>query len=97
MKSGCNRETVIRREEIFEPGIVYRYELILSEGNDTASFGIKLYEINTEMEIDGARTSYRSGGLFSNEEKGVSFFEKLVENRATPINIPYIIEDTFGF
>ena len=97
MKPYCKEETVIRKESITENGAAYRYELILSEGCDTASFGIKLYEIKAEAEIDGFRTAYRSGGLFSSEEKAFRFFNKIIEKRATPLSIPYIIEDSFSF
>ena len=97
MKPRCTSETVIRNEEICENGIVYRYKLLLTEGSDTASFGIDLYGIFAEAEIEGKISRYKSGGLFSSEEKAFRFFDMIIENRALPINIPYVIEDSFSF
>lgn len=97
MKSDCHEINIIKRHSVTENGIAYRYELILFEGTATASFGIDLYGISAELEASGSLTSYRTGGLFSDKEKALRFFDMITQKLATPIDIPYIIEDSFCF
>ena len=41
----------------------------------------------------GREHSAEARDVFASEEKATAFFEKIVDNLATPINLPYIIED----
>ena len=97
MKPDCRERNVIKSRKIIENDTAYQYDLILFEGETTASFGIKLYEISIEMQTKLSRTAYKSGGLFSSEEKALSFFDMIIKNRVTPIDLPYVIEDSFCF
>ena len=97
MKSNCRERNVIKSRKIIENDTVYQYDLILFEGETTASFGITLYGINIEMKTSEVITSYKSGGLFSNEEKALRFFEMIIDKKVTPIDLPYVIEDSFCF
>ena len=90
-------KNTVRTEEILKNGIRYKYEIRSFESRDVASFGIILYEIFVETK-DGSHVSYyKTGGLFSDVNKAVSFLNMLKENLATPCNLPYIIEDCFSF
>ena len=87
---------LIRREIKIESDIKYTYELILSRGNDTSSYGLPLYSVNVKMKLGEKTFEKSSGKLFADREKAMRFFEKIVRGVATPSNLPYIIEDEFS-
>ena len=88
------RETVIKREVKEVDGMVYRYALMVSESNKVASYKLPLYSIEIELtDEDGNVTHARTRELFADVGKALSFFKKLSENLATPLNLPYILED----
>ncbi len=87
---------IIRREERAADGYEYVYELTVNESDRVASFKLPLYSISVKMSKGGEALTYaRSGDVFSNEKKAISFFEKIVENLATPIDLAYVLEDSF--
>ena len=88
---------IIKRKSISCDGCVYEYELRGFEGREVASFGILLYEIHSKLTTNDGVSFYKTGGLFSSLEKAVAFFEFLSENLASPMSIPYIVEDSFSF
>ena len=83
--------TEIREAEGFE----YRYELVENRELYVASYGIPLYSIYVKMKRVGSpnSTEGKAENLFSDLKKAVRFFEKLVKNLATPIDLSYIVED----
>ena len=87
--------TVIRTEKREKDGYEYEYQLTQSEGCRVASYGIPLYSISVKMKRhDGNRISENDAqNLFSDQRKATVFFERIVENLATPIDLAYIIED----
>lgn len=88
------KDTIIKRETKEEDGAKYCYSLIVSESNKVASYKLPLYSIEIEMtDKDGNVTSARTRDLFADVGKAISFFRKLTENLATPLNLPYILED----
>ena len=97
MKAECNFSNIIKTEEIINNGINYSYELRSFESKSVASFGIILYEICVKMKFKNSVTFYRTGGIFSDLEKALRFFEMLRKNLVTPYDLPYIIEDSFSF
>ena len=78
-------------------GIIYTYTLILHEDIRLTSIGIPLYSISVEMTNlkTGKHTSAQTRELFADESKAKAFFDKLVRNLATPIDLAYIVEDEF--
>ncbi len=87
-------DTVIKREVRESEGARYCYSLIVSESNKVASFKLPLYSVEIEMtDADGAVTSARTREIFADVGKAIAFFRKLCENLATPLNLPYILED----
>lgn len=92
-----NSKGIIKIERATHNGINYKYELRSFEGREVASFGIVLYEILVEMKIKDNITFYKTGGLFSDVERALRFFDMLRKNLATPYDLPYIIEDSFSF
>ena len=83
--------TEIRESEGFE----YRYELTEKKDFYVASYGIPLYSISVRMKKIGSQKSTEgtAKNLFSDLKKAMRFFEKLVRNLATPIDLSYIVED----
>ena len=98
MKSAKNEtEEIIRREVRESDGYEYVYELIMKESKKVASFTLPLYSISVRLSRGGeALTSAESGEVFSNRDKAISFFERMVENLATPIDLAYVLEDSFS-
>ena len=88
------KNTIIKREVREEDGAKYCYSLVVSESNKVASYKLPLYSVEIEMtDKEGNVTNARSKELFADVGKAISFFRKLCENLATPLNLPYIIED----
>ena len=86
--------TVIRQEMREADGILYKYELTMRESFLVASYGMPLYSISVEMHSqNGELTTAKAVDTFSNPDKAILFFEKLAKNLATPIDLPYILED----
>ena len=92
-----NFSKIIKTERSVHNRIVYKYELRSFESKNVASFGIVLYEICVEMKIKDSVTFYRTGGIFSDIERALMFFDMIRKNLATPYDLPYIIEDCFSF
>ena len=87
-------DKAIRRELREANGATYSYTLLVSESNKVASYKLPLYSVEIKMtDENGAVTSARTKELFADVGKAISFFKKLCDNLATPLNLPYIIED----
>lgn len=88
------KDTIIKSDVREAEGAIYRYSLIVSESNKVASYKLPLYSIEIVMtDADGNTTCARTRDLFADVGKAISFFKKLSENLATPLNLPYILED----
>ncbi len=94
MQSKLVEEMIIKEKQINTEDGKYIYTIKSSIGLGTASYGIRLYTITIEfIRADGARSYAEAKEYFSNKEKAYSFFDRLVKYLATPINLPYILED----
>ncbi len=95
MKEALNSTAVnIRTERRDNDGIIYKYALVMHESSHVASYGIPLYYISVEMtDKNGTITKASTADVFADAGRAVRFFEKLVSNLATPIDLPYIVED----
>ena len=88
------KDSVIKKEIKEEDGAKYCYSLVMSESNKVASYKLPLYSVEIEMtDKHGNVTNARTRDLFADVGKAISFYRKLVENLATPLNLPYILED----
>lgn len=97
MKKRNSEINVIRDVTRTDNGIIYRYVLFSSKSEQVASFNIPLYSIEVSMTKDGELTKSVAKELFADVGKAISFFEKLADNLATPIDLPYVIEDRIAF
>lgn len=87
-------EQVVKKEVRSDGEFFYTYELVLREGMRTADFRLPLYSVKVSMTDDKGRKSQKVvNDIFSNREHAFSFFERLVTNLATPIDLGYVVED----
>ncbi len=95
MKSGSiTKETLIRRETRRDGQYVYTYDLIMKESDRTSSYRLSLYSIRvvlTDSEDNTTEAEIRDA--FADFGRAVLFYDKLVRNLCTPINLCYIHED----
>ena len=86
--------TVIRKEDIIDDGFHYVYLLTMHEDPSSTTHGAPTYSIKVEMTDNCEKTtSALIPSVFSSREKADLFFDKLVRNLATPIDLPYVFED----
>ena len=97
MKKRNGEIKIIRDITKNDNGIVYRYVLFSSKSELVASYNMPLYSIEVSMTKDGEVTKNVAKELFADVGKAISFFEKLAANLATPIDLPYVIEDRISF
>ena len=94
MISNTGEKALIKERIIETKEGKYLYALTSSVGVETASFGIKLYSIKIEFfGQDGTHSVAEAKEHFADKHKALSFFDRLVKYLATPINLPYILED----
>ena len=87
-------ETVIGTKTIEKDGYVYNYTLVKRESRRVVSFRIPLYSIKIELtDPNGKKTEAESHDIFSDLGKAIVFYDRLVRNLATPIDLAYVIED----
>lgn len=88
------QESVIRREIRSDGENEYCYELIIKESQRVASYKIPLYSIRVGMKNEVSEyTEAEVKDVFADPGKAIVFFEKLISNLATPIDLAYILED----
>lgn len=97
MKKRNLKDKTIKEITRFDNGIIYRYILSETKSEQVASFNLPLYSIEIIMTKDGETTKNRADEIFADVGKALSFFEKLAKNLATPIDLPYLIEDRVTF
>ena len=88
---------IVRCDRRTEEGILYEYTLLSSRSSKVASFQLPLYSIRVKMTKDGESTEKSLDEIFADIGKASVFYEKLVDNLATPIDLPYILEDKITF
>ena len=88
---------IIKCDRRVEDGIVYEYTLSSSRSSKVASFQLPLYSITVKMTRDGEISENSLDEIFADIGKASVFYEKLVKNLATPIDLPYILEDKITF
>ena len=93
MKRGlCER--IVVKEERCHDDYLYTYELILREGKQTADWRLPLYSVKVSMTDPEGRSSQKEvKDVFINHDRAMEFFDKLVRNLATPIDLGYVVED----
>ena len=87
-------DKVVRTERREACGCQYTYELIQREGGLTHDWRLSLFSIRISMTDAKGRSSEREArDLFTDRADATEFFERLVRNLATPLNLGYVVED----
>lgn len=88
---------LIRAEERRDEGRIYEYSLKVRVSEEVASYRLPLYSLCIDLTDEyGVKTSSAVENAFVDLDAASSFFDILVENLATPIDLPYILEDELG-
>ena len=86
--------TTLREETRETKDALYTYTLTVRTGDSVASFGLPLYSVWINMtDKDGNHTEASLEDIFSDSKSAFRFFDKLIRNLATPIDLPYVLED----
>ena len=94
MKKRAMTSEIIREDEVQTEEAVYRYTLSVTESRRVASYRLPLYSVAVHMtRADGYETTAETGEVFADIGKAIVFYERMVEGLATPIGLPYILED----
>lgn len=87
-------ERVIRSDERADGNFLYSYRLIVCENDQHASFRIPLYSVTVNMTDEvGDVTTASVKNAFCDAGQALIFYDKIVKNLATPIDLTYIFED----
>lgn len=95
MRHTKTQDTVIRCETRCSGEETYIYRLIMRESDALSSYRIPLYSVDIEFSSsDGTKTHGEARDAFADPGRAIVFFDKLVKNLATPIDLPYVLEDS---
>ena len=87
-------DKVIRKEQKFDKGSSYLYELVVRRGDSIANWQVPLYSVRINMvDPNGNNRQADAMDIFSDKTEAEEFFDKIVRNLATPIDLAYILED----
>ena len=85
---------IVKCDTVKTGSAVYKYTLYASESQNVVSYRMPLYSISIEMtDENGKATKSKIENVFCDIGKAIVFYEHLKENLATPLNLPYILED----
>ena len=66
----------------------------MRESDKTASFRLPLYSVRVAMTTtDGVKREAVLNDAFRSPMVALAFFERVVDNLATPIDLPFVYED----
>ena len=88
------KSQTVREEKRTDNGIEYKYTLSVRRSDRTASYGLALYSIKVEMtDLTGAVSEASLVDAFRSAELAFRFFDRVVDNLATPIDLPFVFDD----
>ena len=87
--------SIIRKDEREDEFYLYSYELTMRKSDATASYRVPLYSINVSVtDAYGNESRGCVTDAFADAKKALKFYEKVLKNLATPIDIAYVLEDS---
>ncbi len=87
-------DSIIRKDVKESDGYLYSYELIMRVSQNLASLRIPLYSVRVTLtDPYNKETSAEIKDAFADAGRAILFYEKVVRNLATPIDLSYIHED----
>ena len=97
MSTTKTKSETVRREQREAEGISYDYTLSVKRSERTASFRLPLYSVGVRIVDErGVESSAMLEDVFLSSESAFAFFDRIVENLATPIDLPFVFEDEMG-
>ena len=88
------KDTVIRTDVREEDGYRYFYELIMRVSGELVSLRMPLYSVRVTLtDTEHKTSSAEIKDAFADAGRAIIFYEKIVRNLATPIDLSYIHED----
>ena len=93
MKKQDKKHEIIREERRETEGYILKYRLIKKKSLKVASYLMPLYSIEVELDSSGQITKNSVENLFSDIGKALVFYQQLIDNLASPADLPYILED----
>ena len=97
MNTTKEKTTCVRCERRQADGNEYEYTLTVRESDMTASFRLPLYFVRVAMTTAvGVRREAELNDIFISQKTALTFFDRIVENLATPIDLPFVYEDEMG-
>ena len=93
MKKKDKTHEIVREELREAEGCTLRYRLIKKKSLKVASYLMPLYSIEVAIQRDGEWSKNTVENIFSDIGKALVFYEQIVENLASPADLPYILED----
>ena len=95
MKRNTETIEIIRERVIEADGAKYKYTLLVKEIRRHFAPKLPSYSIRIEMLLpSGDVTRDESGFIFVDFGKAIVFYERLIEHLCTPLNLPYILNDS---
>ncbi len=89
-----NSSIIVRKERVISEGYCYTYFMIKHSLPVTGAITAPTYSLRVEMTDNLGNTTFAElPNVFSGREKADLFFDKLLRNLATPLNLPYAFED----
>lgn len=93
-KHTSNDTTLIREEHAKDGGAEYTYMLTMRRSNMVASYRMQLYSLTVRMTMpDGRQTEATASDAFSDARRAHRFFDLMLRELVTPIDLPYVLED----
>lgn len=85
---------IIRTEVRQDETNRYNYQLMMRRSDAVATWRMPLYSIRVNMtDACGNEGTADATDVFCDIDKAIDFFEKIVRNLATPIDLDYILDD----
>ena len=96
MKRNTEIVETIREDTVISGGARYTYKLVVKELKRHFAPKLPRYAVLIEMQTsEGMITTADSGYIFVDMGKAIVFYERLTAHLCTPLNLPYVLEDSF--
>ena len=93
MSEKITNET-LREDNVSQNGMLYEYRLFKRISLRVASYKIPLYSVSVRLTDGDEVTESALNDMFSDIGKATVFYEQIVKYLVTPIDLPYILEDS---
>lgn len=93
MNDKITKET-LREDTVLQDGLLYEYRLFKRISMRVASYKIPLYSVSVRLTDGDEITESGLNDTFADIGKATVFYEQMVKHLVTPIDLPYILEDS---